>query len=144
MADLSSSCCSHACERPGLAAAVFQAVGAEVKERIEALGGTFFVITVARMVFVALLLSMLKVPVLAAAQIATTASSDDGTCFQVALLSREEPWSHTSRSERLRCCHEAAPKSLMFHDSTPQAARRHHAHADGGQALLRASWQQPC
>ena len=41
-----------------------------------------------------------------------------------ALSAKEAARTHAARSDGLGCCHEAAPKSLTFHDSTP--TRRGH------------------
>ena len=52
---------------------------------------------------------------LAALQLASPASSDHGPCFPAALPAQENPWSHEACSQRLGCCHEAGPESLILH-----------------------------
>ena len=65
--------------------------------------------------------SLLKVPVLAALQLATSASSADDTCFQAALPSQEEPRSHAACSLRGWAAAGRPPqRSLIFHVSTPR------------------------
>ena len=63
---------------------------------------------------------MLKMATLAARQLASTASTDDSCRLQAALHNQEEPCSHQARSQKLGCCHKAAPKSLIFSHSTPR------------------------
>ena len=69
------------------------------------------------------LVCMLKMPVLAAAQLASTASSERDSRFQAALHNQEEAQSHAARSDGLGCCHEAGPKSAIFTFQYPGTGR---------------------
>ena len=64
--------------------------------------------------------SMLTMPVLRGPQLSSPASWKDDIWFPAAVRTQEEPLSHAVCSERLRCCHEAAPKSLILRVSTPR------------------------
>ena len=93
----------------------FQAVGEDAKDRIEALGGTWFVITVTRMVLVALLLGGITLAQMllkrcAARRGSTLRMPSRQRCNLPALSApREVP---ACSAERRRCCHEASPKSV--------------------------------
>ena len=74
-----------------------------------------------------------QVAIRAAAQLAKPASSGDGSCFQAALHTPQEPESHSACAQRRKRCHEAAAKARI------SGRARHRLSAHGARHGLRAA-----